>query len=261
MNYIWWRTQLRKLPELGSLARFGDFDQADSFMPFLTEALELPQAGRVLDLGCGQGSFSVRLAQWGYSVVGVEESEPVLEIARDAARHREVEVEFRKADLRSIPERSAFEGALILDFGTLSDVDNAQMMRAVAAALKAGGRVVFGTCNPYFWAREPRVEHRSLDGMDVISRFSFDFLAGTVVSRVRCVLPNGERKDLPVARYRAYTLPELRNLIAGIGLADLRIYGEVGGRPVPDRPLDSLRTPFFHCVALRPVTGESGEGI
>lgn len=262
MNHVWWRTHLRKLPELGFLSDFGNFAEVDATMPFLTEALNLPAGGRVLDVGCGRGSFSIRLAQWGYRVTGVDESEPMLAVARAAAAQRDVEPEFRQAELRAIPERGVFDGALMLDFGTASDPDNAEIMRAVAAALRQGGTLVFGTCNPYFWAREPRTEHRFIEGTDVIRQYSFDFLNGTVISRVRCILPGGERKRLPEARYRAYSLPELRALIGSTGLADLRIYGQdPEGVPHPDRPLDSLRTPFFHCVAIRPVLGEAGEGI
>ena len=266
MNHVWWRSQLRKLPDLGVIdqagVHFGSFHEVDDYFPFLTEALDLPAGGRVLDLGCGRGSFSVRLAQWGYGVTAVEESEAMLAVAAEAARQREVEVEFRRGDLRHLPERSVFDGALMLDFGALSDGDNAATARAVATALKPGGRLVFQVCNPYYWSREPRTEHQASEGTDLIRRFRFDFGAGTLTSRTRCILPGGERRDLPEGRYRAYTLPELRSLVAATGLADLKIYGQdETGNPSPGRPLDSLRTPFFHCVAIRPVTGEAGEGI
>jgi hypothetical protein len=101
-----------------------------------------------------------------------------------------------------------------------------------------------------------------VEGNDIIQRYHFDFTQGALVSRIRCILAGGERRVLPEAKYRAYTLPELRALVAATGLADLRVYGEdETGRPLPDHPLDNLRTPFFHCVALRPITGEGGEGI
>jgi SAM-dependent methyltransferase len=262
MNHVWWRTHLRKLPELGFMGQFGNFTDVDDFMPFLTEALGIPLGGRVLDVGCGRGSFSVRLAQWGYRVAAVDESAPMLAIAEDAARQREVEVEFRQESARALPERSVFDGALVLDFGNASDAENADVMRAVAGAVRPGARVVFGVCNPYYWSRETRTEHRSAGGLDLIRRYRFDFPAGALHSRVRCILADGTRRDLPPAEYRAYTLPELRAVTAATGLADLRVYGEdESGQPRPDLPLDSLRTPFFHCVALRPVRGEAGEGI
>jgi len=262
MNHVWWRTHLRKLPELGFLAQFGNFEEVDEYLPFLTEVLDLPVGARVLDLGCARGSFSVRLAQWGYQVTGVDDSEALLRLAREEAALREVEVELRHADPRELPERGVFDGALMLDFGAASDADNAAMMRAVASALTQGGRLVFGTCNPYYWARAPRTEHRTIERTDVVQRYQFDFESGCLVSRVRCILPDGARRVLPEARYRAYTLPELRALTAATGLADLRVYGEdEDGRPSPGGRADNLRTPFLHCVALKPVTGESGEGI
>jgi 2-polyprenyl-3-methyl-5-hydroxy-6-metoxy-1,4-benzoquinol methylase len=262
MKHVWWRAHLRKLEELGSLGHFGSFGEVDELMPFLTEALDLPTGARVLDLGCGRGSVSIRLAQWGYEVTGVDEAAPMLDVAREAGRKRGVEVDFRAADPRQIPERSAFDGAVVLDFGLFSDADNAAMMRAVAAAVRPGGRVLFGTGNPYYWAREPFSTHQVIEGTDVIQRYRFDFPTGSVVSRVRLIPPDGKRRDLPEARHRAYTIPELRSLSAAIGLADLRIYGqEEEGAPRPDLTLDGLRTPFFYCVALRPVLGETGEGI
>jgi len=237
-------------------------NEADDYLPFLTDALELPAGGSVLELGCGRGSVLVRLAEWGYRATGVDDSAAMLELARAAAARRGVDLDLRLQGIPDLTERGVFDGALALDFGTYSDADNASVIRTVADALKPGGRLVFGTCNPYYWAREPRTEHRSIEGTDVIRTFSFDFMTGCVASRVRCILPSGERKAFPPAHYRAYTVPELRTLTSNAGLADLRIYGEdEGGRPRPDRPLDTLRTPFFHCVALRPVRGEAGEGI
>jgi SAM-dependent methyltransferase len=262
MEHVWWRTHLRKLPVLGFLEKFGHFEAVDAAMPFLIEALALPPGGRVLELGCGRGTISIRLAQWGYRVTGVDESEPMIAVALAAARRRGAEVDFRAADPLKIAERAEFDAALIPDFGTLADADNATMIRTVAAALRPGGKLVFGSCNPYYWSREPRTEHRVVNRMDIIRGHQFDFPSGSLVTNVRCVLEDGTRKDLPVARARAYTLPELRALTSATGLADLRIYGQdEQGLPRLDRPLDSLRTPYFHSVALRPVTGESGEGI
>ena len=262
MNHVWWRTHLRKLPETGAGALFEDFPEADAWMPFLVETLDLPPGGRVLDLGCGLGAYSVRLAQWGYQVTAIDEAEPMLAAAREAASRRGAELEFRNADPRALPERRVYDGALLLDFGTYSDPDNAAIMRAVAGALKPGGKVIFGTLNPYYWSREPRTDHHTLNGTDVIRRYRFDFPTGTVVSSVRCIRAGGERQDLPTARYRAYTLPELRALTSAVGLADMRVFGEdEDGQQRPDCPLDTMRTPCFHCVALRPVTGEAGEGI
>ena len=262
MEHVWWRRHLRKLPALGYLEKFGNFEAVDAAMPFLIDALALPPGGRVLELGCGRGSISIRLAQWGYRVTGIDESQPMIAVALAAARRRGAEVDFRAEESGLLTERAQFDAALIAEFGTLSDADNATLIRTVAAALRPGGKLVFGSCNPYYWSREPRTEHKLVGKMDFIRSHQFDFTAGALVTSVRCILEDGTRNDLPVARTRAYTIPELRALTSATGLADLRIFGQDdNGLPRMDRPLDSLRTPYFHGVALRPVTGESGEGI
>lgn len=262
MEHVWWRTHLRKLPALGYLEKFDSFAAVDDAMPFLIEALALPPGGRVLELGCGRGSISIRLAQWGYRVTGVDESQPMITVALAAARHRGAEVDFRVGDLREIAERGEFDAAFIPDFGTLSDKDNATLIRVVASALRPGGKLVFGSCNPYYWSRGPVTEHRVGSGMDIIRSHKFDFPKGSRVTSVRCILADGTRNELPVARCRAYTLPELQALINATNLADLKVYGEdAQGLPRLDLPLDSLSTPYFYSVALRPVSGESGEGI
>lgn len=262
MQPVWWRPHLRQLPDLTGLKAFAAYAPVDDVMPYLVDRLDLPAGGAVLDLGCGTGSFAIRLAQWGYRVVAVEEAEPMLAGAREEAERWQVEPEFRCQARTALRDRSAYDGVLMLDFGTMSDADNAQALRSVAAALRPGGRVVFSTCNPYYWSREPRTEHRTTDGLDIVRRYVFDFDAGTVRSRVRLIHADGARRDLPDARYRAYTIPELRALTAAVGLADLAICGEdEDGLPQPDEPLATLTTQFFHCVALRPVIGEGGEGI
>lgn len=262
MNAVWWRSHTRALPDLSVLSPFGDFVEVDRVMPFLAEALDPPAGGRLLDVGCAEGAYAIRLAQWGYRVTGIEVSDALLAHARQEAGYREVEVEFRRQEARELPERGAFDGALFLDFGAGTDAENAARMRTVVSALRPGGRIVFGTLNPYYWAQRPVTEHRSVEGVDVIHRYRFDFATGCLNSRVRCILAAGERRELPAARYRTYTLPELRSLADATGLSGLQVFGATQGDTHRlTRSPDMLATPSLLCVGSRPVGGEAGEGI
>lgn len=58
---------------------------------------------RVLDAGCGEGLLSVRMAEAGMEVVGIDISEPNIRAARKAAKERNVKVRFEKGDLDNIP--------------------------------------------------------------------------------------------------------------------------------------------------------------
>ena len=66
-------------------ARFFDLDQRDNLtadIPFYLEYAQ-KQKGSILDLGCGTGRVSLELAKAGYSVTGLDLSEPMLEIYRN----------------------------------------------------------------------------------------------------------------------------------------------------------------------------------
>ncbi len=84
---------------------------------------------RVLDLGCGTGSHAVRLADRGYTLVGVDRSEEML--AR--ARQRSAAVDFRQGDITSVDVGQAFDAVLIM-FAVLGYLtDNASVLDALRA--------------------------------------------------------------------------------------------------------------------------------
>ena len=73
--------------------------------------------GRALDLGCGEGVYSVWLAQQGFSVVGVDFVPAALAAARARAERVGVDVEFREGDVVGFASPAPF--AVVLDSGCL----------------------------------------------------------------------------------------------------------------------------------------------
>lgn len=86
----------------------------NDFLSVLTEHLN--QDARVLDLGCGRGANSIRMAKRGFRVLGLDIVPQVLQYARKEARGAAVhrKVQFRTQDFldwKAIPKH-LFEGAL-----------------------------------------------------------------------------------------------------------------------------------------------------
>jgi len=113
---------------------------------------------RILDLGCGQGRYSIWCAQWGARVVGLELSERMVALGRAAAERARVTVDFRvgpASDLAHFPSAS-FDGVV-----SGMAVDYFDDLPAVAAqihrVLRPGGWFVFSVCHPIRLAGE-RVE-------------------------------------------------------------------------------------------------------
>lgn len=67
---------------------------------------------KVIDLGCGTGEISLRLAKKGYAVTGVDLSQDMLTIADQKAQERALEVNWIHQDLRTLEGTSGFDLAI-----------------------------------------------------------------------------------------------------------------------------------------------------
>ena len=52
---------------------------------FLLSKISIPDAGFILDIGCGFGRHSIELAQRGYNLVGIDPSQAMIDAARQAS--------------------------------------------------------------------------------------------------------------------------------------------------------------------------------
>jgi ubiquinone/menaquinone biosynthesis C-methylase UbiE len=75
---------------------------------------------RILDAGCGTGSYSVELAKRGYAVAGLDSSAELLSLARAKAEDAQVPATFQKGDILELPARPSYDGMLCR--GVLNDI-------------------------------------------------------------------------------------------------------------------------------------------
>ena len=81
--------------------------------------------GRALDIGCGEGSHAVYLAQEGFSVVGIDFVPAALVAARARAKQAGVEVELHEGDVIGYEAPAAFD--VVLDSGCLHHLPKAKV--------------------------------------------------------------------------------------------------------------------------------------
>src|SRR3954452_3383224 len=85
----------------------------DDILPTLWSFIPAVAGRRICDVACGQGVVSRGLAERGASVVGVDLSEKLLDLARQYETERPLGIEYRLEDaqsLSSLPD-SSFEAA------------------------------------------------------------------------------------------------------------------------------------------------------
>ena len=96
-----------------------------------------PPYGAALDLGCGTGFWSVRLAERGWDVTGVEIVPKALRAAQERAQKAGVEIRFLKGSVAALRDAGVGSGfRLVLDFGTVHGLTPGEV-KAVAREVSA----------------------------------------------------------------------------------------------------------------------------
>jgi SAM-dependent methyltransferase len=107
--------------------------------------------GPVVELACGTGRISVPIAKAGISVIGVDASAGMLEVAREYAATEGVVLDLRLGDLREppVPERVPL---VLIPFRSLlhmtTEHERLRALRAARELLLPGGRLVFDVFAP-----------------------------------------------------------------------------------------------------------------
>lgn len=108
--------------------------------------------GTVLDLACGTGNMSLRLASRGYTVTGIDRSEHMLAVARQKAGDHRLFVSFIQDDIKAFRTDSQFD-AVVCIFDSLNYLleasDIQSCFKSVFQALKPGGYFVFDVNTPF----------------------------------------------------------------------------------------------------------------
>ncbi|HEV2863747.1 MAG TPA: class I SAM-dependent methyltransferase [Pyrinomonadaceae bacterium] len=211
---------------------------------------------RVLDAGCGAGSYSIELARRGYEVTGLDASPRLLEEARRRAGGSGVRVTFQEGDLLDLKESGRYDAVLCR--GVLNDLlDDESRRRAFASfarALRPGGALVFdvreweGTLRRK--SSEPVVE-RSVE--TEFGRLTFRSVTRLepqtrrlVVAERHTLLADGaEQVSDYTFRMRCWTEDELSDSLARAGFRAAPYFGAYDRSAPPAPPTASSAPPPF----------------
>ena len=213
--------------------------------PMLSRVLEAGPSPRVLDLGCGPGEHSRRLAAAGFEVVGIDASEAMLEQARSEPIPGNLH--FVLGDLRDIPAvtEGAFGGAVCLG-NTLPHLldrdDLLRMTRGLRERLLPGSPFLLQILNydrifakgeralPVNFRPDPEGELAFIRLMTPQEDGTVLFYPMTVVLR-----PGGdppvELKHAREVRLRGWRRAELEEILAEAGFGGPEAFGGFDGAP------------------------------
>lgn len=130
---------------------------ADNIERPVIERLSGDVAGaRLLDLGCGSGTYSLRFAERGASVTGLDLSAMMIALAIRKARERGVSIDLAVADIgRPLPLAEARFDFVFTATALHYVEDLGLTMKEVARVIKPGGRLVASVLHPMSTAYFP----------------------------------------------------------------------------------------------------------
>lgn len=118
-------------------------DQVETTCAF--DLLQPASNDRVLDIGCGTGNFSLKLARMNCQVSGVDIAEKMLMQAQEKAQKEQLEIDFYHLDAKKLPFLDASFDKVIsmaaFEFIEKPKIVFDEMMRV----LRPGGTMVIGT--------------------------------------------------------------------------------------------------------------------
>lgn len=143
-----------------------DDREAQAFMETLSDYLNMPEGGKILDLACGKGRHSRYLNKIGFDVTGIDLSENSINYAKQFENHR---LKFEVHDMCN-PYPKTFDAVfnLFTSFGYFDDeADNLRTIKAIKADLNEFGFGVIDFMNSEFVIDHLVPEElKTVDGID-----------------------------------------------------------------------------------------------
>jgi SAM-dependent methyltransferase len=204
-----------------------------------------PQGGeRILDLACGTGRHSLELVRQGFSVVGVEIGQELVDIARKDAAEQGLEAEFIQGDLRELDFDQEFDIVLNLNDGAVgyfeTDEENHRTFEVISQAPKSGGQNLIQV--PNILSARARLPQRSwIPSSTMVELVEHrwnkknSYMEGAMIPvRFGEVLENLDKRI--EFRQRLYEVDELREIYTSVGMTLDRVFH---GNGRPKEPTDS----------------------
>lgn len=113
----------------------------------ILDLFKVEKGMKVLDVGCGTGNFSIKLAKMGCEVVGIDVSKEMLKVAEEKAKKEGLNIKFYNMDVYDMKfEDNCFDGVIsVTAFEFLKDPEKA--IEEMFRVLKPNGYLLIGTIN------------------------------------------------------------------------------------------------------------------
>ncbi len=217
--------------------RHRDNKDAETFANTFLGKYPVAEGAEVLDAACGPGRFSFVFANKGYSVSGFDLSATLLEVAKNNAGSLNLNVNFKRSDIREVNYSQKF--SLILNMFTSfgyfeEDSENFAFIKNSTDFIKQNGIFVLDYLNKSNLEKTLVPQSEKTVGNIKINEFR-EISAGRVNKKI--LLQNNDETSEYHESVKLYTPGEIENGFKDAGYKLLEIWGDYNaGKFVDDSP-------------------------
>lgn len=219
------------------------FETIDRHVQFIRQRVFGAQEGkplRVLDLGCGPGLYSHRLAQFGYTVHGIDFSPASIAYARQVAESSGLRCTYTLGDVRSTPYPGDNDLVMFIygEFNVFCPEDARSILMKAYDALRVGGRMLLEP-HPadviHKIGSEPATWYTVESGLFsnrphlMLQESFWDEEAKVATNRYIVIDAATAHVTRYAASYQAYTHAEYNNLLEATGFSNIEFFPSLTG--------------------------------
>ena len=121
-------------------------------LKYIQEKMNL-QNSRVADIGCGGGILSESLAKAGASVIGIDTSDELIQVATHHAEKTDLEIEYKSCDAAFLSDQYERKFDAVICMELVEHVDDVYtLISDCAKLLKTNGLLFISTLNRTIWS-------------------------------------------------------------------------------------------------------------
>jgi SAM-dependent methyltransferase len=220
---------------------------------FIEKEIKSDKKARILDIGCGTGRHSIELGKRGYSVLGIDLSDSMLEKARNKAISVDLNIVFLRQDARSLTFKQEFDLVIMLCEGGFplmeTDEMNFEILKGASNALKERGKFIFTTLNGLFPLFNSVKDFLSGSAKDDHARYAentFDLMTFRDLNKTSITDDDGNTLELE-CNERYYVPSEITWQLKSLGFKTINIFGAKIGSFSRE---DKLTTDDFEMLVI-----------
>ncbi len=204
---------------------------------------------RVLDLGCGPGLYSSRLARMGHTCTGIDFSPASIAYAREQARQPVLSCQYVQADIRHVDYGEGYEFAMLIfgEFNTFQLIDARRILEKAHAALVGGGLLLLephtfeavreiGLAPPNWHSREKGQGLFSEEAHLLLQENFWDEARQAATKRYYVIDANSGEVQRHAASMQAYRDADYRRLLETCDFQEITTYPSLTGRAEEAHP-------------------------